>query len=86
MDARKVSEEERCILDAIGDGMSAQSGMGVENLQGSELIAGGTNRTYQEQQRSLSRQTAPAIRKNWCSCRYSETRQTARQNVTLAMK
>ncbi|CAE7222177.1 ACC2, partial [Symbiodinium necroappetens] len=52
VEARKVSEggQERYILDAIiGEGLkSTQGGIGVENLQGSGLIAGETSRAYQE--------------------------------------
>eukprot|EP00913_Durusdinium_trenchii_P003670 g3397.t1 len=44
------SGEERFVLDAIiGEGMkSTKGGIGVENLQGSGLIAGETSRAYQE--------------------------------------
>lgn len=52
VEAHKVSEagEERYVLDAIiGEGMkSTQGGIGVENLQGSGLIAGETSRAYQD--------------------------------------
>eukprot|EP00438_Fugacium_kawagutii_P004903 Skav229216 [mRNA] locus=scaffold2439:123806:138301:+ [translate_table: standard] len=51
VEAHKVSEngEDRYVLDAIiGEGMkSTQGGIGVENLQGSGLIAGETSRAYQ---------------------------------------
>lgn len=42
--------EERYVLDAIiGEGMkSTEGGIGVENLQGSGLIAGETSRAYQD--------------------------------------
>jgi len=50
--AHKVQEggEERYVLDAIiGEGMkSTEGGIGVENLQGSGLIAGETSRAYQD--------------------------------------
>lgn len=44
------SGEERFVLDAIiGEGMkSTKGGIGVENLQGSGLIAGETSRAYQD--------------------------------------
>lgn len=50
--ARKVlgeQGEERYVLEAIiGEGMkSTEGGIGVENLQGSGLIAGETSRAYQ---------------------------------------
>ncbi|CAE7729179.1 ACAC [Symbiodinium sp. CCMP2592] len=52
VEAHKVSQggEERYVLDAIiGEGQkSTQGGIGVENLQGSGLIAGETSRAYQE--------------------------------------
>ncbi len=43
--------EERYVLDAIiGEGMkSTEGGIGVENLQGSGLIAGETSRAYQDE-------------------------------------
>jgi len=52
VEAHKVEEagEERYVLDAIiGEGMkSTEGGIGVENLQGSGLIAGETSRAYQD--------------------------------------
>ncbi|CAK9065853.1 Acetyl-CoA carboxylase (ACC) [Includes: Biotin carboxylase], partial [Durusdinium trenchii] len=52
VEAHKVEEagEERYVLDAIiGEGMkSTEGGIGVENLQGSGLIAGETSKAYQE--------------------------------------
>ncbi|CAJ1368772.1 unnamed protein product, partial [Effrenium voratum] len=47
---RQVAGEERYVIDAIiGEGMkSTRGGIGVENLQGSGLIAGETSRAYQE--------------------------------------
>ena len=55
VEAHKVSEagEERYVLDAIiGEGMkSTDGGIGVENLQGSGLIAGETSKAYQAQMR-----------------------------------
>eukprot|EP00930_Biecheleria_cincta_P038398 TRINITY_DN26381_c0_g2_i1.p1 TRINITY_DN26381_c0_g2~~TRINITY_DN26381_c0_g2_i1.p1 ORF type:complete len:2142 (-),score=492.71 TRINITY_DN26381_c0_g2_i1:106-6303(-) len=46
----KHNGEDRYVLDAIiGEGMkSTKGGIGVENLQGSGLIAGETSRAYQE--------------------------------------
>ncbi|CAK9065571.1 Acetyl-CoA carboxylase 2 [Includes: Biotin carboxylase] [Durusdinium trenchii] len=52
VEAHKVEEagEERYVLDAIiGEGMkSTEGGIGVENLQGSGLIAGETSKAYQD--------------------------------------
>eukprot|EP00439_Symbiodinium_sp_Y106_P012940 s4299_g1.t2 len=69
VEAHKVSQggEERYVLDAIiGEGQkSTQGGIGVENLQGSGLIAGETSRAYQELnrlgQRNIQMVSSPMI-------------------------
>ena len=55
--ARKLTDqgEERYVLESIiGEGLkSTEGGIGVENLQGSGLIAGETSRAYQAVEEAL---------------------------------